>query len=200
MTKKFVRVFAALFVVFFTLAAAGYSQTSPSKEFPNIKISNFGQMDERFFRGAQPKKGSYEALKALGIQTVIDLQEEPKDYEKAEVEALGMRYVNIPMGDKEYPSEENIALFLKTVDDPETGVFYAHCAGGRHRTGDVGAVYRFTKYGWDFGKVYQEMKNYDFYTSWGHGKMKDFVIDYAARMQSQQAQAPASAPAVQTSL
>ncbi len=144
-------------------------------------------MDEHFYRGAQPKKGDYPALKELGVKTVIDLQAEPTDYEKAEVEALGMKYINIPIVDKGYPTAENIVMFLKVVNDPATGVFYAHCAGGRHRTGDVGAVYRFTKYGWGFDQAYQEMKNYDFYTSWGHGKQKDFVVDYAAHMEAQKA-------------
>ena len=49
----------------------------------------------------------------------------------------------------------------------------------------MGALYRFTKYGWDYDKAYQEMKNYDFYTSNGHGKQKDFVVDYAAKMADQ---------------
>ena len=139
-------------------------------------------MDDRFYRGAQPKKGDYAALKTLGIQTVVDLEEKTSGYEKAEVEALGMRYVNIPIVDKSYPTDENVAAFLKTIDDKDTGVFYVHCAGGRHRTGDMGALYRFTKYGWDFDKVYKEMENYDFYTSNGHQKAKDFVVDYAAKM------------------
>ena len=123
-------------------------------------------------------------MKALGINTVVDLQEEPTDYEKAAVEALGMKYVNIPIVDKGYPTPENVEMFLKLVDDPATGVFYAHCAGGRHRTGDMGALYRFTKYGWSYDLAYKEMKNYDFYTSWGHGKQKDFVVDYAAKMEA----------------
>ena len=46
----------------------------------------------------------------------------------------------------------------------------------------MGALYRFTKYGWGYDQVYKEMKNYDFYSSWGHGKQKDFVRDYAAKM------------------
>jgi hypothetical protein len=29
--------------------------------------------------------------------------------------------------------------------------------------------------------VYKEMKQYDFYTRWGHGAFKDFVQDYAAQ-------------------
>src|SRR5205823_5843780 len=98
-------------------------------------------------------------------------------------EAAGMRYVNVAIPDKSYPTDEMVSQFLKTVDDPQTGVFYVHCAGGRHRTGDMGAVYRFNKDGWDFDKVYKEMENYDFYTSSGHGKQKDFVIDYAKKME-----------------
>ena len=35
-------------------------------------------MDERFYRGAKPKRGQYQALKDLGVNTVIDLQEEPE--------------------------------------------------------------------------------------------------------------------------
>lgn len=190
MINNISRAFATSFLVIFVLAAAGFSQTSPSKSFTDIKIKNFGQMDERFYRGAQPKKGDYAALKALGIQTVVDLQVDPTDYEKTEVEALGMKYINIPIIDKGYPTTENIEMFLKTIDDPATGVFYAHCAGGRHRTGDIGAVYRFTKYGWSFDKAYEEMKNYDFYTSWGHGKQKDFVVDYAAKMEALRIAAP----------
>ena len=190
MTTFICSIFLASFLTLFGSLQITPAQTSPSKDFPGVKISNFGKMDDRFYRGARPKKGNYEALKALGINTVIDLTDEPKEYEKQEVEALGMRYINIPIPDKSYPSDELVATFLKTVDDPETGVFYVHCAGGRHRTGDMGAVYRFTKYGWDLDKVYREMKNYDFYSSWGHGKQKDFVEDYAAKMKTQ-AQTPA---------
>ena len=170
----------ASIIIFAVMAAAQSSHA----DFSNVKIKNFGQMDERFYRGAQPKERDYESLKALGINTVVDLQAEPKDYEKQMVESLGMRYVNIPMVDKAYPTEEAVNAFLKLVDDPKTGKFYVHCAGGRHRTGAIGAVYRFTKYNWNYDQVYAEMKKFDFYTSWGHGDFKTFVQDYAAKMQS----------------
>lgn len=179
---NFVRSYASLLVIVLSLAVIGFSQTSPDKNFQNVKIKNFGQMDEHFYRGAQPKKDDYQSLAALGIKTVIDLQDDPTNYEKSSVEALGMRYVNIPMSDKDYPKAESLEAFLKLANDPKTGIFYVHCAGGRHRTGVAGAVYRFTKYGWNFDQAYQEMKNYDFYTRWGHGSMKDFVVDYSKKM------------------
>jgi protein tyrosine/serine phosphatase len=181
--NSFRRVLGALLSIFaFSVMAA--AQSSQTADFSNIKIKNFGQMDELFYRGAQPKKEDYQSLKALGINTVIDLQAEPKDYEKQMVESLGMHYVNIPMVDKAYPTPDAVATFLKLANDPNTGKFYVHCAGGRHRTGAMGAVYRFTKYHWNYDQVYAEMKKFDFYTSWGHGDFKTFVQDYWAQMQS----------------
>ena len=172
---------ASLFAIFL-LSAAAYAKGNPA--FPSVRIKNFGQMDERFYRGAEPKGlEDIQALKELGIHTVIDLQEKPEPAERGSVESLGMRYVNIPMVDKAYPKPEWVASFMKTVDDPSTGKFFVHCAGGRHRTGAMGAVYRFEKYGWGYEQVYAEMKQYDFYTSWGHGDFKTFVEDYARQMQ-----------------
>ena len=169
--------FAAISLVF-ALSATAFAQESQTTT-SNVTIKNFGQMDDRFFRGGQPKEDEYKALAALGIKTIIDLRDDPKAYEKSSAEALGMRYVNIAMSDKEYPAAAKIEEFLKLVDDPSTGKFYVHCAGGRHRTGVMGAVYRFNHYGWDYEKTYAEMKKFDFYSRWGHGDLKKFVQDYA---------------------
>ena len=159
------------------------AQEATSQAKSTIKIKNFGQMDERFYRGAQPKEEDYQSLAALGIKTVIDLQAEPKPDAKSMVESLGMTYVNIPMIEKKYPTEEATRTFLKLANDPATGKFYLHCAGGRHRTGAMGAVYRYQLYDWNYEQVYAEMKKFDFYTSWGHGAFKDFVKDYYEQLQ-----------------
>jgi protein tyrosine/serine phosphatase len=177
--------FAVLSFVFATSITAVAQQS-------DVKIKNFGQMDDRFYRGAQPKEEDYKQLAAIGIKTIIDLRNDPEDYEKREAEAAGIRYVNIPMSDKDYPETAAIDQFLKLVDDPLTGKFYVHCAGGRHRTGVIGAVYRFNQYNWNY-EVYAEMKKYDFYTRWGHGEMKKFVQDYANSFHNRTATAAAAA-------
>ena len=168
-------------VAILSLTVAASAQENSKSE--NVKIKNFGQMDERFFRGAQPKERDYKALAELGIRTIIDLREDPEVYAKPMAEAVGLNYVNIPMIAKKYPTPQATALFLKTVNDPSTGKFFVHCAGGRHRTGAMGAVYRFKFYNWNFNQVYKEMKRYDFYTSWRHGAFKDFVEDYYSQVQ-----------------
>jgi protein tyrosine/serine phosphatase len=175
-------VLVTLAAIFIATSSSIHAQSVNTQD---VKIKNFGQMDERFFRGAQPKQEDYKQLAALGIHTIIDLTDDPKAYEKPSAEAAGMHYVNIPMSDKNYPPIAKIDEFLKLVDDPSTGKFYVHCAGGRHRTGVMGAVYRFNHYNWNYDQVYTEMKNYDFYTRFGHGEMKKFVEDYAVSFHAQ---------------
>ncbi|HEV8429271.1 MAG TPA: tyrosine-protein phosphatase [Pyrinomonadaceae bacterium] len=184
--RSFLSVFFAAIALVLASQISASSQEVPKTDVSTVTIKNFGQMDDRFFRGAQPKENDYQQLAALGIKTVIDLQDEPRAYEKQNVEALGMTYINIPMSDKDYPESAKVDQFLKLVDDPATGKFYVHCAGGRHRTGVMGAVYRFNRYNWNYDQVYAEMKKYDFYTRWGHGDMKKFVHDYAANLNNKQ--------------
>jgi protein tyrosine phosphatase (PTP) superfamily phosphohydrolase (DUF442 family) len=188
-TRGFLRKSLGTLIVGFALVVGCAAQEAATQAtgvpVSAIRIKNFGQMDARFYRGAQPKEDDYKDLAALGIKTIIDLRDDPEQYERPLVESLGMRYVHIPMISKKYPTPQATGEFLKTVSDPATGKFFVHCAGGRHRTGAMGAVYRFEFYNWNFDQVYKEMKQFDFYTSWGHGAFKDFVKDYAARMQEQ---------------
>jgi protein tyrosine phosphatase (PTP) superfamily phosphohydrolase (DUF442 family) len=174
-------------LVLATVASAQQVMPAGNSASVQVRIKNFGQMDARFYRGAQPGKKDYKDLAAMGIKTVIDLREDPETYEQPLVESLGMKYVNIPMLGKKYPAAEVTERFLKTVSDPATGKFFVHCAGGRHRTGAMGAVYRFRFYDWTFEQAYKEMKQYDFYTTWGHQAFKDFVEDYYNQTQANKA-------------
>jgi protein tyrosine/serine phosphatase len=181
MIKMVPRIIVAkvLFILCFAVVAS--AQTSPSS-FPNVKIKNFGQMDERYYRGAQPEVGDYQSLADLGVKTVIDLRNDPTDYEKGAAEAVGMKYVNISMSGWKSPKDADLQTFLALLNDPATGTVFVHCKAGIHRTGVAGAVYRFTKYGWGFDQAYQEMKNYEFSTGWVHGALKDYIVDYAKKM------------------
>ena len=177
----FAKIGAAITIVL-AIGTAAVAKRHSDPAFSNINIRNFGKMDNRLFRGAQPNESDYKDLKTLGVKTVVDLTDSPKSYEKRDVEALGMRYVNIPMSDSSYPKAEQINAFLKLVNDSSTGTMFIHCAGGRHRTGVMGAVYRYNVNQWRYDQVYAEMQDYDFYTKWGHGDLKTFVEDYGQKM------------------
>src|SRR5215471_9717028 len=143
-----------------------------------ISISNFGQVTEFYYRGEQPKGGEYNQLAAIGVKTIIDLRDDPREYARPLTEKAGMRYINLPMSDKEYPGPGIAEKFLSLVNDKENWPVYVHCSGGRHRTGAMTAIFRMSVQGWDANRAYEEMKDYDFYTRWGHKAMKQFVFDY----------------------
>jgi protein tyrosine/serine phosphatase len=153
--------------------------TAPSKaSVAAVDVVNFGQVTEFYYRGGQPKAEEYNQLACIGVKTIIDLRNDPKDYAKTSTEQAGMKYINLPLSDKDYPPPDVASKFLAFVNDKENWPVYVHCAGGRHRTGAMTAVYRMTVQGWDANRAYEEMKDYDFYTRWGHKAMKRFVFDY----------------------
>jgi hypothetical protein len=79
-------------------------------------------MDERFYRGARPKAKDFQALKDLGIKTIIDLTDNTPE-ERGYAEAVGLHYVNIAIADKTDPTDAQIAQFLKLVNDPPPASF-----------------------------------------------------------------------------
>ena len=185
--RRFSPAFIAAFALVLSLSAVSFGKGNA--KFPTIKIENFGQMDDRFYRGARPDDKDFKALADLGVKTIIDLTDNSREHEQPLAEAAGLRYINIPMTDKAYPSMEQVNQFLKVVDDPATGKFFVHCAGGRHRTGVVGAVYRFTHDQWNLQQALAEMDQYEFGSGFGHGKQRDFVNDYWQQFQTKQATA-----------
>jgi len=191
---KFIRRFSPAFIATFALvlSLSAVSFGKGNAKFPTVKIKNFGQMDDRFYRGARPNDEDFKALADLGVKTIIDLTDNSREHEQPAVEAAGLQYINIPMTDKAYPSMEQVNQFLKVVDDPATGKFFVHCAGGRHRTGVVGAVYRFTHDKWNLAQALAEMDQYEFGSGFGHGKQRDFVNDYWQQFQTKQATAAAT--------
>jgi protein tyrosine/serine phosphatase len=88
------------------------------------------------------------------------------------------------LADKRYPQPDAAQRFLEIVNDQSIWPVYVHCAGGRHRTGAMIAVYRITIDGWDMDRAYQEMKDYGFYTRLGHGCYRDYVNNYYRNWQT----------------
>jgi tyrosine-protein phosphatase SIW14 len=122
----------------------------------------------------------YANLAALGIKTVIDLQRDGDESERQFVESAGMKFYRIPMTTHEPPASETLARFLQLVNDPANQPVYVHCAGGRHRTGVMTAVYRMTHDGWTADRAFTEMKQYKFGADFLHPEFKRFVYGYRA--------------------
>ena len=179
---RFINAVAAL-TFLFALSLSAVADTH-NKTHAGVSIDNFGQVNNHIYRGAQPKDAQYEELAALGVKTVVDLRGDAKKDSRASAERAGLRYINLPLEDKRYPQADAAARFLEIVNNPDNGIVYVHCAGGRHRTGAMLAVYRMDVDHWTIEQAYAEMKQYDFYTSGGHGCYKDYVYDHYNALQA----------------
>jgi protein tyrosine/serine phosphatase len=170
------------FAAIIALAVFSAAQTPQQDKSQKPQIKNFGCVNEKLYRGAQPDQQDYEALAALGVKTVIDLQREGDAQEQGMVETRGMKFYRIGMSDKSQPSADQAELFLKIVNDPANQPVFIHCKGGRHRTGAMTAIYRITHDGWSADQAYQEMKQYDFEYGMGHGALKRYVYSFYSEL------------------
>jgi protein tyrosine/serine phosphatase len=161
------------------------NSAAASAAMSHISIDNFGQVNANYYRGAQPKGGDFADLKALGVRLVIDLAKEGDLSEATNVEAAGMKFVRIPMTTDRGASPAEVDQFLKLVNDPANQPVYVHCMGGRHRTGELTAVYRMSHDGWTADQAFSEMKNYKFGADFLHSAIKNFVYAYYANIRQQ---------------
>ncbi len=143
-----------------------------------VHIDNFGEVNEHYYRGAQPKGDDFKALSNLGIKMMIDLAAEGDPAEAANAKAAGIQFVRIPMTTHDVPTAAEITQFLSLVADPANQPVYVHCIGGRHRTGVMTAIYRMTVDGWDGARAFAEMKQYKFGAEFLHPEFKAFVDSY----------------------
>lgn len=169
------------------LAAAvvfGITALATSASAQITGVSNFYQVNDRVFRGAQPTTEGFQSLAKLGVKTVIDLRETDSRsaLEKKTVEANGMRYINIPLQGMSAPSPADVDKVLAIFNDSAAGPVFVHCRRGADRTGTVVACYRISHDGWDNAKALREAKSDGM--SWVEVAMQHYVMHYRAPVAS----------------
>ena len=164
--------------VHFAAAVTALLLASAGAAYANVAIDNFGRVNDRYYRGAQPERGDYGDLAALGVKTVVDLTEDGDANEAGLVARAGMKFFRIPLTTHAQPSAQAVSQFLALVNDPANQPVYVHCQGGRHRTGVMTAVYRMSHDGWTADRAFAEMQNYKFGPVFLHSALRDFVYDY----------------------
>jgi protein tyrosine/serine phosphatase len=177
MVFKSLRVVSAWFAILVCVSVSMAQDRVKYKELPNFHCINAG-----ICRGGQPKENGLERLVSMGIKTVINLRDDDKreEAEEREVQALGMRYFNVPLNDLfGRPSDEQMNHLLAIVNAPENQPVFIHCRRGSDRTGTLIAVYRIKHDGWTGEQAKSEAKRYGM-GFWVIG-MKDYINDYYRR-------------------
>jgi protein tyrosine phosphatase (PTP) superfamily phosphohydrolase (DUF442 family) len=130
-------------------------------------------------RGSELDEGGFEALKAQGVKTVVNLRIEDNS-EAPTVEKLGMNAVQIPIYDQSLPSTDEVAAFLKIAGAPENQPVYVHCEQGVGRTGVMCAAFRIAHDGWSADQAVAEAKQMGIASDDQVQFIRQFAADFAA--------------------
>lgn len=143
-------------------APSPVAATNPAPLPPHSGLPNFHRVEPGIYRGAAPTAQGLKSLRAMGVKTIIDLRiEKARHQARRDAEALGFRWIGLPMG-TEAPTKQQVNTLLTTLGDPRKHPVYVHCQYGADRTGCMIGLYRVTVQDWPFEKAWAEMRRYGF--------------------------------------
>jgi tyrosine-protein phosphatase SIW14 len=180
------QIFSTLLVLLAIGAAPSAERVQPGVTSTAVKaaeapIGRFRQISPNLYRGAQPDRDGFAFLQRLGIRTVVSFRSEAS--ERALVEALGMRFVHIPVTFRvlggDMPTQA-VARFLSVVDDTAAGPVFVHCKRGADRTGAFVGLYRVVRQGWNVERAYEEAR--DIGMRWWYPAVKGELAKWAREL------------------
>jgi protein tyrosine/serine phosphatase len=148
--------------------------------------ARFAEVAPGIYRGGQPDRPQLEALRALGVHTVVNLRREQRSLRRMEglhAGELGMRFLQFPF----YGVFGADELFLESIlEVMRLGGVYIHCKHGRDRTSLLIALYRVCFEGWQPERAWQEeVLAYEHSPSYFYRKLRGTFARYVARHQRQ---------------
>lgn len=117
-------------------------------------VPNLHKVSDTLYRSAQPSTEGMRNLKAMGIETVVDLRSFHSD--RDEIGDTGLAYEHITMK-AWHPEEEDAVSFLQIVTNPKRSPVIVHCQHGADRTGTMCVLYRAAVQGWSKEEALKEM-------------------------------------------
>jgi protein-tyrosine phosphatase len=135
-------------------------------EPPKEDLGHFGTVTPSIWRGARPTVKGLIQLKAKGVRTIVNLENDRKvvEFERQWCEANGVDFVSLPMSVITPPRMTTVNRWLDLAQTSSRLPLYVHCMQGRDRTGTVVYTYRVKVQGWTHDKAYPEMVAFKFHT------------------------------------
>lgn len=176
MRKTFINLFSVIIPAIWIAPGVIAQEVVKHKELPR-----FHRINEKLYRGAQPRRGGLMLLRRLGVKTVINLRgsNEETRSEEQHARTLGLNYFNVPLGRIGRPSDAKVQRVLAILNAPENQPVFVHCNHGRDRTGLIIAIYRVANEGWTAEEAQREANRHGMF--WWKFDLKNYIRDYYTR-------------------
>jgi len=158
----------ALFVFHPPCGAETSAPNRPAQWAERIQLKgvpNLHRVSDTLYRSAQPSAEGMKNLKAMGIETIVNLRSFHSDRDK--IKGTGLAYEHIHMK-AWHPEEEDAVRFLQIVTNLRRTPALVHCQHGADRTGAMCAIYRVAVQGWSKEEALKEMTEggFEFHGIW----------------------------------
>jgi tyrosine-protein phosphatase SIW14 len=147
------------FFLFAALTALPACSSVPGKASPSDPAGNFSQVTANLYRGGRPDQAGVEALKQMGVKTIIDLENDDQAVATEQTWARqdGLFFIHEPMNGLETPRDAEVDDILSKINDPALQPVFVHCLQGKDRTGLIVALDRVLHQGWTPKDAHDEM-------------------------------------------
>jgi len=134
--------------------------TVPTRANSTDPAGNFHEVSQGLYRGGRPDEAGVAQLAAMGVKTIIDLEEDHTvvEEERAWATAQGIDFIWLPMIGTAEPVDSAVDQALMYLADEKLRPVYVHCLKGMDRTGVIIALHRIYNEGWPAQKAYDEMQ------------------------------------------
>jgi protein tyrosine/serine phosphatase len=111
------------------------------------------------YRGRRPDQATLQNLKALGVKTILNLEDDSGAVakEKKSVAKLGMNFISEPMSGFWSPDDHEVDQIEAIMADTSRRPLFVHCLHGEDRTGLIVGLFRVFSQGWKPADAYKEM-------------------------------------------
>ena len=122
-------------------------------------VPNLHKVSDTLYRSAQPSAEGMRNLRAIGVETIVNLRSFHSD--RDEIGDTGLAYEHIYMK-AWHPEEDEVVRFLQIIANPRRCPVLVHCQHGADRTGTMCALYRVAVQGWSKEEAVKEMSQGEF--------------------------------------
>jgi tyrosine-protein phosphatase SIW14 len=188
---------------FVVLVALGVPAAYYRSQYTNTKRFREVTPGVLYRSGQFTASGLREIVKAHGIRSIVNLQEENNDpfmpeewltkphiRESALCQELGVKYHTILSCGEILPAPDiaqgkrpsAIHQWLAIMDDPNNYPVLLHCKAGLHRTGRLTAIYRMEYEAWSHGRAMTELRA-NGYGNFMATTVDDYIVQYVEKYQ-----------------